>query len=95
MAMQTAAWTPRSHSPYATPSRPRSTSALYRLWGVSHNFGFEKVERLSGNVGYLDLRTFFTVDVPGAAETAVAAMNFLAHTSSLIVDLRRNKGGEQ
>ena len=66
----------------------------FRLWGVAHNFGFEKVERLAGNVGYLDLRGFFAVDVPGAAETAVAAMNFLAHCGALIVDLRRNGGGD-
>jgi hypothetical protein len=55
------------------------------------NFGFEKVERLSGNVGYLDLRAFMGADVAG--ETAVAAMNFLANTNALIIDLRNNGGG--
>jgi CubicO group peptidase (beta-lactamase class C family) len=56
------------------------------------NFGFEKVERLEGNIGYLDLRGF--MDVARAAETATAAMNFLAHTDALIIDLRRNGGGQ-
>jgi retinol-binding protein 3 len=56
-----------------------------------HNYGFERVERLPGNVGYLDLRQFS--DDPEAQATAVAAMNFLAHTDALIVDLRRNGGG--
>lgn len=56
------------------------------------NFGFEKVERLSGNVGYLELRGF--MDVARAAETATAAMNFLTHTDALIIDLRRNGGGQ-
>lgn len=55
------------------------------------NFGFEKVERLEGNIGYLELRSF--TDVARAAEKATAAMNFLAHTDALIIDLRRNGGG--
>ena len=59
----------------------------------SLNFGFYKVERLDGNIGYLDLRNFWDAQMPGAGETAVAAMNLLAHTDALIVDLRRNGGG--
>lgn len=56
------------------------------------NFGFEKIERLSGNIGYLDLRGFNPAEF--GAETVVAAMNFLANTDSLIIDLRRNGGGD-
>ena len=56
------------------------------------NFGFEKVERLPGNIGYLDLRGFQPAQF--GAETVVAAMNFLANTDALIIDLRRNGGGE-
>jgi C-terminal processing protease CtpA/Prc len=55
------------------------------------NFGFEKVERLDGNIGYLDLRGFF--DAEAAGETAAAAMNFLGNTDALIIDLRQNGGG--
>ena len=55
------------------------------------NFGFERVERLDGNVGYIDLRGFS--GSPEAGETAVAAMNFLAGTDALIFDLTRNGGG--
>jgi retinol-binding protein 3 len=55
------------------------------------NFGFEKLERLAGNVGYLDLRQF--ADAGAAGATAVAAMNFLAHSDALIIDLRQNGGG--
>jgi retinol-binding protein 3 len=55
------------------------------------NFGFERVERLDGNVGYVDLRGFS--GSPEAGETAVAAMNFLAGTDALIFDLTRNGGG--
>jgi hypothetical protein len=56
------------------------------------NFGFERVERLAGNVGYLDLRMFS--GLPQAQTTAVAAMNFLANADAIIVDLRRNGGGD-
>ncbi|MGE5814911.1 MAG: S41 family peptidase [Acidobacteriota bacterium] len=55
------------------------------------NFGFERVERLPGNVGYLDLRSFS--GLPEAGETGVATMNFLANADALIIDLRQNGGG--
>jgi hypothetical protein len=58
----------------------------------SINFCFEKVERLSGNVGYLDLRCFIGAEQAG--ETAIAAMNFLSHSDAVIIDLRKNGGGE-
>ena len=55
------------------------------------NFGFQRIERLDGNVGYIDLRGFS--GSPDAGPTAVAAMNFLSGTDALIFDLRRNGGG--
>ena len=55
------------------------------------NFGFESVQRLRGNVGYLDLREFSPADA--AATTTAAAMEFLRHTDALIIDLRDNVGG--
>ena len=55
------------------------------------NFGFRKVEILSGNIGYIDLRMFYPAD--RGAPTAVAAMSLLAHTDGLIFDLRDNGGG--
>jgi hypothetical protein len=64
----------------------------YRIASTLQNHGFHKVERLPGNIGYLDLRGFFSARFGG--ETAGAAMNFLADTSALIVDLRRNGGGD-
>lgn len=62
-----------------------------RMMAAKRNFGFEKVERLSGNVGYLDLRGFENPKL--ATDTAAAAMNFLANTDALIIDLRQNGGG--
>lgn len=55
------------------------------------NYGFERVERLPGNIGYLDLRGFD--GFPEASDTAIAAMSFLANTDALIVDVRENGGG--
>jgi retinol-binding protein 3 len=55
------------------------------------NFGFQKVEILMGNVGYLDLRAFVSPSIAGPA--AVGAMNFLASCEALIIDLRNNGGG--
>ena len=56
------------------------------------NYGFERVERLNGNVGYLELRMLAETS-PRAEEVAAAAMTFLAETDALIIDLRRNGGG--
>jgi hypothetical protein len=56
------------------------------------NCGFDKVEILSGNVGYLKFNFFADPDVCGP--TAVAAMNFLANVDAIIFDLRDNGGGD-
>lgn len=58
---------------------------------AADNFGFYRLERLPGNIGYLDLRAFY--DARWAGRTAIAAMNFLAHSDAIIIDLRRNGGG--
>jgi C-terminal processing protease CtpA/Prc len=55
------------------------------------NHGFGKVERLPGNVGYLEFFNF--ADEELGADTVAAAMNFINGTDSLIIDMRRNGGG--
>jgi hypothetical protein len=55
------------------------------------NCGFEKVEVLAGNVGYLKFNMFADPAVCGS--TATAAMNFLQHVEALIIDVRDNGGG--
>ncbi len=55
------------------------------------NYCFRKVERLSGNVGYIKLDCFAQADLGGS--TAIAAMGFLSGTDALIFDLRDNGGG--
>ncbi|OJJ22102.1 hypothetical protein BKI52_08670 [marine bacterium AO1-C] len=73
--------------PKPSPERMRAIEAREK----GRNFGFEKVERLMGNVGYLDLRGFY--DHQRGAETAANAFGFLANTQGIIIDLRRNGGG--
>lgn len=55
------------------------------------NGGFEKVERLAGNVGYVDFRFFG--DHPVCYEAAQAMMRFVQNSDALIIDVRRNGGG--
>jgi hypothetical protein len=56
------------------------------------NAGFVKVERLPGNIGLLELRGF--ADPKEGADTVASAMNFLENTDALIIDVRRNGGGQ-
>jgi retinol-binding protein 3 len=56
------------------------------------NFGFGKLERLRGNVGYLELVNFSNLRQQ-SAETASALLSTLANFDAIILDLRRNGGG--
>jgi len=55
-------------------------------------FGIQRVEQMPGNVGYLELRGFGPASVVSAAYTA--ALTLLQGSDALIIDLRRNGGGE-
>jgi hypothetical protein len=71
----------------AEAERERTQARARRL-----NHGFERVERLAGNVGYMELRAFD--GSPEAGVVAQAAMSFLGRSDALIFDLRRNGGGD-
>lgn len=82
-----------SHDPLPKPREPSAEERhKMRTQMGKRNFGFEKVERLEGNIGYLDLRGFMKAEAAG--ETAAAAMTFLANTDALIIDVRNNGGGD-
>jgi C-terminal processing protease CtpA/Prc len=66
--------------------------AQFETFNKRVNFGFEKLERMQGNIGYVDLRGF--MDPQAGAETVASAMGFLANTDILIFDLRQNGGGD-
>jgi C-terminal processing protease CtpA/Prc len=56
------------------------------------NFGIETVGRLPFNIGYIDLRAFMPA---GQVRSRFAAMmTLLGDTRALIIDLRKNDGGE-
>ncbi|MFI7600031.1 S41 family peptidase [Actinoplanes sp. NPDC049681] len=66
-------------------------AAAYAKQLRRNNYGIARVERLDGNVGYLDLRQVPDASVGGRA--IAAAMQLVTHTEALIVDLRKNRGG--
>lgn len=84
-----------SHQPLPERPQRREPSAeereQFRRQMSRINYGFERIERLPGNVGYMDFRGF--TDEKLGAETVAAAFNFLANTDALIIDLRKNGGG--
>lgn len=65
--------------------------AEYKRIAEKNNYGFHKIERLPGNIGYIDLRVFY--DNAIASKTAASAMNSIIHTDALLIDLRKNIGG--
>jgi retinol-binding protein 3 len=73
------------------PAKRQEELARAKARGVARNFEFEKVERLEGNVGYIRLRGFVPAELAG--EAAANAMNTVADTDALIIDLRDNGGG--
>ena len=73
-----------------TPETPEG-KAEDRIYARSKNFGFEKIERLPGNVGYIQMNSFVHPELSGP--TAALAMTFLANTDALIIDLRSSSGG--
>jgi hypothetical protein len=82
-------------NPFKSPARqtPRPDEIARRREQMKRiNCTFEKVEILSGNVGYLKFNAFMDPGVCGP--TVTAAMGFLANTDSVILDLRQNGGGD-
>ena len=84
-----------SHSPIPERGPRREPTAAEREQRKRDmnwmNHGFVKVERLRGNIGYLEFLNF--ADEELGADTVAAAMNFINGTDSLIIDLRGNGGG--
>ena len=73
------------------PANHEARRLAMRQMGRLDNFGIHRVERLPGNVGYLDVRR--VPDPANAGPAITAAMELVAGTHALIIDLRRNGGG--
>ncbi|MDT7688403.1 MAG: hypothetical protein QOE46_1162 [Acidobacteriota bacterium] len=78
------------------PAGPREPTAeereQFRREMTRINYGFVKVERLPGNIGYVDFHNF--LDPEGGADTVASVFNFLANTDAIIFDMRKNGGGD-
>ena len=85
------------YDPQFRPSPPNAVPDAETLERMhkeisSRSYGVERVERLPGNVGYLELRGFGPTSI--VAPAISSAMTILSGTDALILDLRRNGGGE-
>jgi len=58
------------------------------------NFGFTKVEILEGNIGYIEIIKFSGFIAEGSGPKIKSAMNMIDNTTALIIDLRKNGGGD-
>jgi hypothetical protein len=77
--------------PGGEPADHETMRLRMRQMGRLDNFGIRRVERLDGNIGYLDLHR---MPMPANAGPAIAAaMELVCGTYALIIDLRRNGGG--
>lgn len=81
---------PPMPAPGRTPSPDDEVRMVARAKEL--NYGLGKVEKLAGNIGYLELRGFGPVKYTDKA--LAAAMTQLADSDALIIDLRGNGGGD-
>lgn len=80
---------PRLINPGGEPTQEEARQQRERA--AARNFGWHRVERLDGNVGYIEVGRFEPLEDAGAV--MAAAMQFLSNTDALIVDLQTNGGG--
>jgi retinol-binding protein 3 len=82
-------------SPFKMPARTEPTpedEARFHQQMEHDNCGFDKVEILPNNIGYVKFNAF--MDASFCGPTVVAAMGFVAHTDAIIFDLQQNGGGQ-
>jgi retinol-binding protein 3 len=82
---------PRASGPLRVMRRRPPGSETVATSIVGAEFGFERVERLPGNIAYLDVRGFS--NDPAALRFADSIMSTLAGVRALIIDLGQNRGG--
>jgi hypothetical protein len=76
----------------SAPPAPAAPATNTREQGVRRtNAGVQRVEILTGNVGYLNLTSFWRAEEAG--EIIADAMRLLRRADALIIDLRQNSGG--
>jgi hypothetical protein len=75
---------------FVAPTNPAPTDDVQPTSPLTYA-GFERVDRLTGNIGYIKLDSF--LDPGPFQETASKAMADLANSDALIIDMRDNGGG--
>lgn len=79
-------------APVKSVDRIFEEQLYYKNRGRNFNAGFKSAQKLEGNVGYLDLRGFANVYQGGPV--ADDYMNLLSTSDAIIIDLRKNGGGD-
>jgi hypothetical protein len=82
----------RVSDPLASTDETEAELEQLRRDAEAENFGIGETRVLEGNVGYLAFNRFFRAELAGDA--LAAAMQSLATTDALIVDLRESRGGD-
>lgn len=82
---------PPREAPVNTPERMVEERLNEIAWQREAAAGFAAAKKLEGNVGYLDIRFFAGVD--WGAPMADHCMALLATSDAIIIDLRKNGGG--
>lgn len=82
---------PPTTTPSGTPVSAEAERAARTLAIRRTNNGLARADVLVGNVGYLEVRRFQAPDLAG--DTIQAAVQFLANTDAIIVDVRNCHGG--
>ena len=72
---------------------PEAAAELERFL-ARQNYQVRRAEVLPGNVGYVRVDGFGPAKLEGVRRAVARAMAFVADTDALIVDIRRNGGGE-
>lgn len=78
-------------APENTPERMVEDLLFRHQQGRRRAAGFREAKKLDGNIGYLEIRGFASVD--WGSEFADRYMYLLASSDAIIIDLRRNGGG--
>lgn len=93
-------WAPPVTSGSVTASTEARNSPSFLQKLAHENYGFEAVEHLPGNVGYVRMSMFADFDTtltgdktPAARAVGEAALALLQNADAVIFDLRRNHGG--
>ncbi len=83
---------PAPPRPAGAPSAPTpADEARFHAFAKQTNYGLGKVDTLPGNIGYLETHAFGPTKYVDKAFSA--AMNQLADSDALIIDMRGNGGG--